>query len=257
MPEIKILIAEDETLERKFLYQILKNELRDSVELKTTENGLQAVDLAGLWKPDILLLDIRMPGLDGLGAAEQIRVFLPHCKIAFITAYGEFSYAQQAIRINVSDYIIKPVEDTALIASVNRMIQLVSQEKKLADYLSVPRLSGRLDSGNQEQHEIMDRVDSYLCANYALDISLESVAEIVGASPSHFSKLFKQYFGVTFMDRLTSIRIEQAKKLLLTTDKSTREIGEAVGYPSITYFNSKFKKETGLPPAEYRRTPLS
>ena len=106
MPQIKILIAEDETLERKFLHQILKGALEDAAELKTVENGLQAVELAGLWNPDILLLDIKMPGLDGLQAAEQIRPVLPHCKIAFITAYGEFSYAQQAIRMNVSDYII-------------------------------------------------------------------------------------------------------------------------------------------------------
>ena len=176
-------------------------------------------------------------------------------RIALITAYGEFSYAQQAIRLHVSDYILKPVEDAMLISTVRRLMEPIRQEQKLADYFTVPPLSAKAPQGSESQQTVMERVDSYLRHNYALDISLERVADIIGASPGYFSKLFKQHFGQTFLERLTQIRIQQAKKLLRTTDKSTREIGEAVGYPSITYFNAKFKKETGLPPAEYRRNP--
>lgn len=252
---IKILIAEDEALERKFLLKILADALGSAAELRDVENGLQAVELARLWRPDLLLLDIRMPGMTGLEAAEEIRTFLPYVRIALITAYGEFSYAQQAIRLHVSDYILKPVEDAMLISTVRRLMEPIRQEQKLADYFTVPPLSAKAPQGSESQQTVMERVDSYLRHNYALDISLERVADIIGASPGYFSKLFKQHFGQTFLERLTQIRIQQAKKLLRTTDKSTREIGEAVGYPSITYFNAKFKKETGLPPAEYRRNP--
>ena len=252
---IKILIAEDEALERKFLLKILTDALGSAAELRDVENGLQAVELARLWRPDLLLLDIRMPGMTGLEAAEKIRTFLPYVRIALITAYGEFSYAQQAIRLHVSDYILKPVEDAMLISTVMRLMEPIRQEQKLADYFTVPPLSAKAPQGSESQQTVMERVDSYLRHNYALDISLERVADIIGASPGYFSKLFKQHFGQTFLERLTQIRIQQAKKLLRTTDKSTREIGEAVGYPSITYFNAKFKKETGLPPAEYRRNP--
>ena len=115
---IKILIAEDEALERKFLLKILADALGSAAELRDVENGLQAVELARLWRPDLLLLDIRMPGMTGLEAAEEIRTFLPYVRIALITAYGEFSYAQQAIRLHVSDYILKPVEDAMLISTV-------------------------------------------------------------------------------------------------------------------------------------------
>lgn len=251
----KILIAEDEALERSFLEAILKDAFPDS-EVRSAGDGANAVELAEIWRPEVLLLDIRMPVLSGLEAAEKIRAILPQSKIAFITAYSEFSYAQQAIKLNVSDYILKPVEDDALINTVSKMVRFVEKEKEFASYFAVQRLTGGDSGHRKEQQQIMERVDNYMCNNYNLDLSLEAMADIIGISANHFSKLFKKYFGQNFIDRLTSIRIEQAKKLLLTTNKGTREIGEAVGYPSVTYFNTKFKKETGMPPAEYRRQDL-
>ena len=204
---IKILIAEDEALERKFLLKILADALGSAAELRDVENGLQAVELARLWRPDLLLLDIRMPGMTGLEAAEEICTFLPYVRIALITAYGEFSYAQQAIRLHVSDYILKPVEDAMLISTVRRLMEPIRQEQKLADYFTVPPLSAKAPQGSESQQTVMERVDSYLRHNYALDISLERVADIIGASPGYFSKLFKQHFGQTFLERLTQIRI--------------------------------------------------
>lgn len=249
----KILIAEDEPLELSFLHDVLKKRFGDIAEFQTAQNGLIAVQIAQLWKPDIILLDIEMPGQNGLEAACAIRAMVPRGKIAFITAHGKFDYAQQAIRISACDYVLKPVKDETLIAAVEHMLEMVNQETLFAQYYSAKCHEVDVHSGNQRQREIMKRVDEYLCENYKHDISMEIVADIVGLSPSHFAKLFKQCFGTTFIERLTAIRIEQAKKLLKNVEIHIKDIGEAVGYPSITYFTSKFKKETGLPPAEYRR----
>lgn len=73
---IKILIAEDEALERKFLLKILADALGSAAELRDVENGLQAVELARLWRPDLLLLDIRMPGRP---AWKPPRKYAPSC----------------------------------------------------------------------------------------------------------------------------------------------------------------------------------
>jgi len=71
-------------------------------------------------------------------------------------------------------------------------------------------------------------------------------------STGHFSKLFRQYYGVKFIDFLTNIRVEAAKELLLDPTKRTKEIGEMVGYPSSSYFSKIFRQKTGMTPSEYR-----
>lgn len=163
------------------------------------------------------------------------------------------------LAVLVSLFIYKSVSE--ILRPVYTMIDVSNQ--LTAGHFDIPDIDyplsnemGRLvESFNQMKNATGRLMTAMEEKRHALDISLERVADIIGASPGYFSKLFKQHFGQTFLERLTQIRIQQAKKLLRTTDKSTREIGEAVGYPSITYFNAKFKKETGLPPAEYRRNP--
>ena len=98
----------------------------------------------------------------------------------------------------------------------------------------------------------MQQVQVYLEKNYKQDISLEGLAQTLDFSPFYFSKLFKQHFGVTFVEYLTDIRINIAKSILQDTTKSAKDIGEQVGYPNPNYFVKLFKKKTGLTPTEYR-----
>ncbi|MDD3921277.1 MAG: response regulator [Eubacteriales bacterium] len=254
---MKILIVEDEYLEQRTLYDVLRRRMPNT-EVMTADDGLKAVELSELWRPDVILMDIEIPGVNGLEATKRIQAMLPRCKVIFITAYDQFIYAQEAVRLGACDYVLKPIEDDALIAAVERAVRLVEREQDLAQYVSVilhpgEELDITAEQCTGKQQEVMQQVDKYLGNNYMYDISMESVAEIVHLSPSHFSKLFKQCFGLTFIERLTAIRIDTAKKLLSGTTKSTREIGVLVGYPNLSYFTSKFKKETGYPPAEYRK----
>jgi two-component system response regulator YesN len=85
-------------------------------------------------------------------------------------------------------------------------------------------------------------------------LTLEEVAEHVGLSPYYFSKLFKDRFGVTFIDYLTEVRIERAKEEMRDPNKSLKEVCFLVGYNDPNYFSRVFKKQTGLSPTEYRKT---
>ena len=85
------------------------------------------------------------------------------------------------------------------------------------------------------------------------DLSVESVCEALHVSTSHFSKIFKQETGGTFMNFMTGLRMGEAKKLLLQTNYKSLVIGEMVGYPEPNYFSYVFKKNCGISPAKYRK----
>lgn len=98
----------------------------------------------------------------------------------------------------------------------------------------------------------VERAMIYIKEHYNHDISLDEVSKEVDISPYYFSKLFKEEKGVNFIDYLTGLRIEQAKKMMKDNRISVKEIGIEVGYQDPNYFSRIFKKNVGITPTEYK-----
>jgi two-component system response regulator YesN len=99
---------------------------------------------------------------------------------------------------------------------------------------------------------IIARAKAFMEENYSKDISLDDVSRIVDISPYYFSKLFKEVTGENFIEYLTNIRIEEAKKLLQNRELSIKNICVDTGYSDPNYFSRIFKKQVGITPTEYR-----
>ena len=111
----------------------------------------------------------------------------------------------------------------------------------------------RNQTAERKYNRLIRDAQAYIEKNYASgDISLQSVAASVGVSPNHFSSIFRQETGETFIDFLTHIRMEHAKELLLCTPMRTAEIGFEVGYNDPHYFSYAFRKVAGMSPREFR-----
>ncbi len=93
----------------------------------------------------------------------------------------------------------------------------------------------------------------YINQNYNKDINLEDVSNLIGFNPAYFSSLFKKETGENFMEYIMKIRIQNAKFLLIQTDKDIADIASDVGYMDLKYFSKLFKKKTGLNPSEFRK----
>lgn len=103
-------------------------------------------------------------------------------------------------------------------------------------------------------NDIIAKAQKYIQENYCQqDISLHTVAREVNISPNHFSTIFRQETGETFINYITKIRIDHAKTLLKTTQMRTSDIGYQVGYNDTHYFSYVFKKNTGMTPKEFRK----
>ena len=106
---------------------------------------------------------------------------------------------------------------------------------------------------DRRQFRVIERAKSYIGEQYKSDISMELTAEYVNLSPYYFSKLFKLHTGETFIDYVTRLRIDEAKRLLESEELSFKEICYKAGYNDPNYFSRIFKKTTGVTPTEYRQ----
>ena len=99
----------------------------------------------------------------------------------------------------------------------------------------------------------LEEAKAYIDQNYAReDISLNTVAASVNVSPNHFSTVFSQETGETFIEYLTAVRMEKAKELLRSTSLKSSEVGYQVGYKDPHYFSYLFKKTQNMTPREFR-----
>ena len=102
----RLLVADDEIIERKVLLKTMQKNIEGQCELFQAENGREALEIYEKEKIQIAILDIEMPGINGIQAAEKIREKDKNCCIIFLTAYDEFSYAKKAITVRALDYIL-------------------------------------------------------------------------------------------------------------------------------------------------------
>lgn len=233
---MNLLIADDENLELKVLEKTVKKYFVDELEIFASSNGRKASQICDEVKPDIALLDIEMPGMNGIELAKYIKEKYADCIIIFITAYDRFDYAIEAMHIKAFDYLLKPWKEERLCELINTAIENVRSMQKTDSIV----------------HSQKDIIKDYIDRNYKKDISAKDVAGILGYSDVYFSKVFKQLFDDNFINYLTKIRIDRAKVLLKDISFNIKEVGKSVGYADSNYFTKVFKRSIGISPSEYR-----
>ena len=132
-------------------------------------------------------------------------------------------------------------------------LSTVEQAKEYLGKIFETVVDLREKASNQKYRTLLQDASRYIEQHYDNeDISLNSVAASVNLSPNHFSTIFSQEMGQTFIEYLTSVRMEKAKELLRSTTMKTAEIAYAVGYKDPHYFSYLFKKTQECTPREFR-----
>lgn len=260
----KVLLADDEQIERMALAKRLHKHFGDSLVIWQAADGNEAVRLCFKERCQIVIMDISMPELNGVEAAEQIRRLDEDCEIIFLTAYDEFSYAKRAIAIHALDYLLKPCEEeelTAVMEEAVGRIQKREQFEKLHMEQEMPEETGAempepdLEEEPDESDRLgqaAEKIRRYIRKNYMKDISMQDAARMMNYSDAYFCKLFKQCFDQNFTAYLARFRINEARRLLQDKNASVREVSMLVGYYDANYFAKVFKRIAGMNPSEYR-----
>ena len=157
-----------------------------------------------------------------------------------MSGYDDFSYCREALRLKITDYILKPVNYEEFGTCIDNL--------KISMYME------NVSQEPEEQEErVINGITRFMQEHLAEEISLSALSEEFHMNPQYISQLFKNEIGVGFLAYLTSIRMEKAKKLLLSTSLSIGEVAEQSGYGDYRVFTKVFKKSEGITPSQYRR----
>jgi len=148
----KILLVDDEELERKVLGFTLQNSGLPIQILGEASNGREALAIVHQTVPDLIIMDIKMPGINGIEATRQIKAYYPAIEVIILTAYGKFSYSQQAIKAQATDYLLKPIQPQKLIDAVKLAIDRLSRKNfRPGPPLDLNGLEEHVKTGNLEE----------------------------------------------------------------------------------------------------------
>lgn len=130
---MRILIAEDELLERKSMKKFIETNFSNMEVVGEAVNGRKAIELAETVQPDIILMDIKMPGINGLEAIKQIYAKNPAIKFILVSAYDTFDYAKQAMEFGIKDYILKPGKKAEIVKALLRVEKEIIEESRIKE----------------------------------------------------------------------------------------------------------------------------
>ncbi|MFI7707663.1 response regulator [Nonomuraea sp. NPDC049480] len=151
---IRILLADDETMIRAGVRAIIASDPSLDVVAEAGD-GRQAVDLAISHHPDVALLDIRMPKLDGLGAAAEIRRVAPETAVVMLTTFGEDDYIAKALDVGAAGFLLKSGDPRELIAGIHAVAEGAAYlSPKVAQRVIAQLSGGRMVKGAQARDRI-------------------------------------------------------------------------------------------------------
>ncbi|WP_085522277.1 response regulator transcription factor [Tuberibacillus sp. Marseille-P3662] len=159
---INILIADDEAVERKAMEKMITKGVENVTIAGEAENGRKAIELVRTLQPDIVMMDIKMPGIDGIEAVQTIHRDAPDTKFIMVTAYDTFEYARKVMKEGVKEYLLKPSHKQDIIATVKRVVEEIETERQTLHE-------------QQALKEQLDRLKSFAESEWVVSLLLDHV----------------------------------------------------------------------------------
>ncbi len=274
----KVLIVDDEPIICEGLRKSVKWEKHNCEVAGTASNGLEGLEQMKVLHPDILITDISMNNMDGLAMVAAIRSEYPDIEVCLLTGYRNFEYAQRAIQLGVTRFLLKPSKMDEIDEAIAAMTENLRRSGNLGEtvvdnlwdlrssqerYIYEAFMKDRPKEKDPAEGRVRDsEANSYVLKNalifmtesYTRKLSLSDVAQHCYVSSWHLSKLLNQYTGRGFFEILNRIRLDRAMELLEDNGRKIQDISEEVGFQDVAHFSRIFKSYVGCSPKEYRNS---
>lgn len=231
------------------------------------QNGQEAYEQFCDNQIDLIITDIEMPIMNGLGYIERLRGSKESTEIVILTAYEEFEYAKIAIQNHVTNYILKPIDEEQIINTLRKVKSNLEEKKYIQQFLMTGNQSASDDNSMMKEAESTSIDDDIKSKNIVVrqayqfviehvddKISLTKISDTLGISKNYFCSLFKQETGENFLNFVSRMKIQRAKTLLAKDNRRVYEVCDYLGYTDVTYFTKLFKKYVHMSPNEYKKS---
>lgn len=235
---IRTVLIDDEPWTHVYLTQLIDWEKQGFSVIGTFQKSFEALDFVKKSLPDVIFIDISMPGLGGIDFIKQMQESgaMPH--VIILSGFAEFEYAQEALRLGALDYCLKPISEEKLLSILGQLRQIGKPAHKIEA---------------RQIHYKLKAVLEYINRHYGERLMIESLAERFEISPTYCSKLFSKELDTTFTAYLLETRMKAAMDMLSHTAFAIKDIVERCGYSDYAHFHKVFKKFTGITAAQYRQ----
>lgn len=245
---LKMIIVDDERTIRDALKIFLDWQSLGIEIIGDYKNGAEAFDAMLDDYPDIVLTDIKMPGLNGLELIERAYRAGMNVQFVILSGYAEFEFAKNAMQYGVRHYLLKPISEEQL-----RKVMVEVRDASLR------MLAASVPVQNIEPNgDIVKTIKTYVRQNLSdSSLSLKQISETtLFMNADYVSKIFAKRTGEKFSSYVTRKRLEVARALLATSEYRISQIAEQAGFGNdAQYFCRIFKKATGMTPGEYAKKP--
>lgn len=239
----KALVVDDEKIGRDGIKFLMKK-YNDQIEVAEAINGRVALEHIRSNQVDILITDIKMPIMGGMELIREVYKDFPHLKIIILSGYGEFEYAQNALKMGVCEYLLKPISKDDFDEAIEKVLTKCKQDNT--------KSNEDVESDNNIGVGKVEAVKKYIAKNYHEDIGVEQLADAVDLTPSYLSHIFKKETGENLGKFIKKVRMEKARDMLENSYEKIVNISEAVGYQNVSYFCKSFREYYGISPQKFR-----
>ncbi|MBU9725566.1 response regulator transcription factor [Diplocloster modestus] len=245
MKRWKVLLVDDEHMIREGFKKLFSWEEHDCEVVGEASDGVEAINQAALLKPDVVIMDINIPIINGLDVIRILKAKDPGIAFIVVSGYDDFHYCKEAIKLKIVDYIRKPVDYEEFGDVIDNLKIALYQEKTFCERQETDKI--------EREDKMIFEMTKYIQENLQEEITLKVLADKFYLSPVYVSQMFRNKMGVNFLSYLTHLRIEKSKILLMTSQKSIAEIAGSVGFKDYRVYSRVFKKLEKVPPSQYYR----
>lgn len=272
----KVLLADDEHLDLEGMRTFIPwSELGMEV-VGAVSNGFSACELMERQAVDILVTDVNMPHMSGLELARRAMDRRPDVRVVFVSGHQDFHYVKQALSLKACSYVLKPMDDDELVASLRQItleLEYEAHRKRTEEqYLKMMQALEAQESGKPEDargrqgepetsqlrhapgsSRLIREIVATMQARLHDNLTLKNIAQQFAFSPNYLGHLFKEETGQGFSEMLTELRMKRARELLKDPKVKIYEVAGQVGYRYMPYFSRQFKETFGMTPMEFRK----
>lgn len=233
----RVLIIDDEEIIRRTIFRMGQWEKHGMQVIGEAENGLDGLSMICSLKPDVVFLDMRMPGLLGTQVIEALLEREIHVKLVVVSGFDSYEYMKMTIRYGAVDYLLKPIQREEMEALLERLEHVLAMEGA--------------NSAIVDESDTLAAIHCRIEQNCCQPLSLESLAQEFFLNKEYLSRAFKKRYGTGITAMIHTCRIAMARTLLEKGLK-IRDVAERTGYEDVSYFGRCFRKYAGMSPSEYQ-----